>query len=63
MTDPHEKYVGALTTPKMGLKTVGRRPNSDINMDGSIGEAFISLDLDLTKENVCNYMSESDLMG
>ena len=26
------------------LKTMGRRPKSDINMDGSIGEDFTSLE-------------------
>ena len=32
-----------LTTPKMELKIVGRRPNFDINMDGSVSEDFNSL--------------------
>ena len=34
---------------KMGLKTVGMRPKSDIKVDGSVGEAFTSLELDFTK--------------
>ena len=29
---------------KFALKTMGRRPKSDINMDGSIGEDFTSLE-------------------
>ena len=36
---------------KFSLKTMGRRPKSDINMDGSVGEAFASLELDFTEEN------------
>ena len=53
-TDTHKNNFGGLTTPKMGLKTMRRRPKSNIKMDGSVGEAFISLELNFTEENGCH---------
>ena len=53
-TDTHQNNFGGLTTPKMGLKTMGRRPKYDIKMDGSVGEAFTSLELNFTQENGFN---------
>ena len=35
----------------MGLKTVGRRPKFDIEVDGNAGEEFTSMELDFTEEN------------
>ena len=51
MVNTHQNEVGELTTPKMGLKTMGRRPKFDIKVDGSVGESFTSLELGFTKDN------------
>ena len=48
---------------QMELKTVGRRPRSDIRMDDSVSESYTSLEIDFTEENGCKTKSESDLMG